>query len=108
MRQVIGGGTGERRRLRTGDTENDYHEGGEDREDGEIDEDDLNRCLTQFDAFSRLSEPILLSQWSFVSHRNSLTHISVHFAIGAEKERERLSFQTFLHFFCILPRSPLT
>ena len=45
-----------------------------------------NRCLTQFDAFSRLSEPILLSQWSFVSHRNSLTHISVHFANGAEKD----------------------
>ena len=45
-----------------------------------------NRCLTQFDAFSRLSEPILLSQWSFVSHRNSLTHISVHFASGAKKD----------------------
>ena len=33
VREFIGGGTGERRRLRTGDTENDYHEGGEDRED---------------------------------------------------------------------------
>ena len=76
VRQVIGGGTGERRRLRTGDTGKDFHEGNED---------DLNKCLTQFGAFSLLSEPILLSQWSFVSQRNSLTQISVHFANTAKK-----------------------
>ena len=94
VRQVIGGGTGERRRLRTGDTECDHDE------DGEGDEDDLNRCLTQFDAFSRLPEPILLSQWSFVSHRNSLTHISVHFANGAEKD---FRFKLFCISFASCP-----